>query len=63
MKPVNERELLTVDEAAEYLGLSRSTLYQYAAARTVPTYRLGRLLRFDRRDLDNWIASRRVEAV
>ena len=63
MKPVNERELLTVDEAADYLGLSRSTLYQYASARILPSYKLGRLLRFDRRDLDSWIASRRVESV
>lgn len=39
--------LLTVDEAAQLLGLKRSTLYQWAYERRIPTVKLlGRALRF-----------------
>ena len=63
MTETKKRDLLTVDQAAEYVGLSRSTLYQYASARIIPSLKLGRLLRFDRVDLDAWVDSRRREAV
>lgn len=48
--------LLNVREAAEYLGLQPSTLYQWAYERKVPTVKLlGKSLRFRRSDLDRII--------
>lgn len=40
--------LLTVQEAAELMGLRVGTLYQWAYLRRVPTVKLGRALRFHR---------------
>jgi excisionase family DNA binding protein len=48
--------LLTVAEAAHALGMSRKTLYGWAAQRRVPTVKLfGRALRFRASDLERLI--------
>jgi len=50
-------ELLTVDIAAQRLGLSEAWLYRHAA--TLPfTVRVGRQLRFSARRLEAYIAAR-----
>lgn len=49
--------LLTVDEAAQLLGLKRSTLYQWAYERRIPTVKLlGRALRFRLSTIERLIA-------
>lgn len=50
--------LLTVDEAAQLLGLKRSTLYQWAYERRIPTVKLlGRALRFRLSTIEQLIAA------
>ena len=49
--------LLTTDEAARLLRVTRSTLYELVRSRGLPHVRIGeRGLRFTRSDLDEWIA-------
>jgi excisionase family DNA binding protein len=45
------RPLLTCDELARELGLSRSHVFELAAERRIPSYRFGRSLRFDLREV------------
>lgn len=45
------RRLLTVQEAAQYLAVSVSTLYGWVWQRRVPFIKIGRALRFDPLDL------------
>lgn len=53
--------LLTYRQAADLLGVRLPTLYAMVSKRTVPFVRLsGRMVRFHPRDLDRWIAERRV---
>ncbi len=47
--------LLTLDEAAALLRLSRYTLYKMAAAGRIPAMKAGRQWRFSRRDLHEWL--------
>jgi excisionase family DNA binding protein len=47
--------LLRIAEAAELLGVSRSTLYQLVSANAVPVVRVGRLVRIPRDALLRWI--------
>ena len=56
-----EKRLMTVREASRYLGLAEATLYRYVWQRTVRFVRLGRAVRFDKRDLDALIESNKVE--
>jgi excisionase family DNA binding protein len=52
---------LTSDEAAEYIGFSPSWMRQSRMAGKTgpPFHRIGRSIRYLRRDLDQWLAQRR----
>lgn len=52
--------LLTTPEAATYLGISPKTLetWRSTGRQAVPYVRVGRLIRYRMRDLDEWMASR-----
>ncbi|MFE0749469.1 helix-turn-helix transcriptional regulator [Gordonia sp. NPDC058843] len=59
MKYTNDA--LTVTEAAAYLGISRQTLYNLRSAGVGPaSYLIGNRLRYDRRNLDLYIAQRKA---
>ncbi len=49
--------MLGINEVADYLGLSPQTIYNKLSAGTFPikTKRLGRLLKWDRRDVDHFL--------
>jgi excisionase family DNA binding protein len=52
---------LTVHAAANYLGLSASTLNKLRCTGAGPAYfKLGRAVRYDPRDLDQWLAAHRI---
>lgn len=55
----SEREpLLTIQEAAQYLRLSRAKVYGMAATGELPAVRMGRSVRIRRDRLDAWLDSR-----
>ncbi len=58
---VKER-LMTADEVAEYLCCSVSTVRRFAARNELPHYRLGKLLRFRRSEVENWLTRRQFGA-
>ena len=49
--------LLTAKEAARSLSVSERTLWAMTQAGEIPAVRRGRLVRYDRRDLEKWIES------
>jgi excisionase family DNA binding protein len=52
---------LTVREAAAHLGLSISTLNKLRCTGFGPVYfKLGRAVRYDFQDLDQWLAAHRI---
>lgn len=54
---INEAGLLTYDQAAHYLALSKPTLRNLVKKKLVPIIRLGpRVLRFNKADLDAYAA-------
>jgi len=54
--------LLTMDEASEYLGISKLTLYGWVSARKLGFVKVGRLVKFKQQDLDKWIDQHTVKA-
>lgn len=47
--------VMTIDELAEYLKLSRSTLYKLCQAGKIPGQKVGRHWRFHREVIDRWL--------
>ena len=54
MLPADER-WLSVDEIAEYLGISKDTVYLWINSKGMPAHRMGRLWKFKRDEVDNWV--------
>jgi excisionase family DNA binding protein len=46
---------LSVDEICEYLGVSRDTVYAWITSKNMPAQRVGRLWKFKRVDVDEWV--------
>ena len=49
---------LTIDDLSFYLGIKPKTLY--ARVKEIPHYKVGRLIRFKREDVDAWMEKHRV---
>ncbi|WP_199051914.1 helix-turn-helix domain-containing protein [Aquitalea sp. ASV15] len=49
-------DILTMDEVAEYLKVSKRTVYRLAQSGELPAFKLGGIWRFRRSDLERWIA-------
>ena len=54
------KEVLTSDEAAAYLGISKSALYKLTMGRKIPFYKSAKLCYFDRAELIDWMKAHRV---
>lgn len=48
-------EVMDIQQACEYLGISPETLYKYAATGFVPGFKMGDRWRFRRTKLDQWM--------
>lgn len=57
------RRLLTVREAAQYLGLEIDTVYRKARLRELPSVKVGRALRFDIRALERFVEEHTIETI
>jgi len=59
--PTGAEKFLTAPEVASILSVKQSTVYQWAKLGEIPHYRLGRVVRFKRKDLEAWIEKHREE--
>jgi excisionase family DNA binding protein len=61
-RPARQARLLSVREAADYLGTTSATLYTKVWRREITFIKLGRSVRFDLEDLDELIEKSKVTA-
>lgn len=55
------KEVLTSDEAAKYMGVSKSYLYKLTMRKQIPHYKpMGKMCYFDRLELQEWLKNNRV---
>lgn len=58
---LSQKEVLTSDEAAKYMGISKSYLYKLTMQQKVPHYKpTGKMCYFNRMELESWLQSNRV---
>ena len=59
---MESKKVLTFEEAASYMGMSKSCLYKMTSQKIVPHYKPnGKLIFFDREELENYLLSVRVK--
>lgn len=55
------KDVLTSDETALYMGISKSYLYKLTMRRQIPHYKpLGKMCYFNRREIEAWLQSNRA---
>jgi excisionase family DNA binding protein len=58
---IQQKERLTLEEATEYLQLSKSCLYKMTSKREIPVYSPGgKKIYFKRTELDAWVFASRI---
>lgn len=54
------KSTLTLDDVVLLFGFSRSTIYKMTSAKAIPHYRRGKVLFFDKAELDAWAKANRI---
>ena len=58
------KEVLTSEEAAKYMGISRSYLYKLTMRKEIPHYKpMGKVVYFNRVELEQWLQSNRASTI
>jgi excisionase family DNA binding protein len=55
------RELLTLEEVAEYLRVTNKTIYRLLEKKAIPAVKVGRLWRFNKSAIDRWLKQNSTE--
>ena len=58
----SDPKLMTVVEVAEYLRISRASVYRLVRSRQVPVSSVGRQLRFRRDSIDRWLHDKELDS-
>lgn len=59
----NGKEILTVEEAAKFMGIARSSLYKMTSDQLIPFYRPnGKMIYFEKSDLLEWVRQNREDS-
>ncbi len=58
-----DNEFLNIKEVSQYLGIKISTLYFYVENGDIPHYRIGRLIRFKKQEVDQWMEGNKKEKI
>lgn len=52
--------VINLNQAAEYVSLSKSAMYKKTAERTIPHFKQGKKLYFKRSELDDWLTAQKI---
>ena len=52
--------LLTPEQIAEYIGVKKSTIYQWTHIGYIPDIKIGRFVRFKENDVIKWLETKSI---
>ncbi len=58
-----DKQFIGVEDLAKYLDVSINTLRSWVWQRQIPYFKVGRLVRFDMQEVENWLKDRKVDIV
>lgn len=50
-----EDRWLSVEEIAQYLGISKDSVYRWIEDKKMPAHKIGRLWKFKKNEVDSWV--------
>ena len=50
-----EDRWLSVEDIVAYLGIKRDTVYRWISERNMPGHKIGRLWKFNKMEVDEWV--------
>ena len=53
-------DLMDVDELARYLKLDKQTIYNWLHQKKLTGIKMGHVWRFDKKDIDKWLAMQNI---
>ena len=56
-----ENEIMNLNRLAEYLELSKPSLYSLTSTKRIPHYKRGKKLYFNKAEIDKWISENRIK--
>ena len=54
---IDQDRWLSVEEIAVHLGIKKDTVYKWVVKKHMPAHKVGRLLKFDKSEIDDWVKS------
>jgi len=58
-----EKEILTVEEVCQFLGLKKGSVYNLTHRQEIPFYKKGQRIYFDRNEINEWVRSDRRKTI
>lgn len=58
---LSQSRLMSLDELADYLGLGKQTLYNWLHQKKISGIKIGKVWRFERKEIEQWLRSCREE--
>jgi len=56
-----DKRYVGTQELSEYLGLTKGTLYVWVCQRKIPYLKVGKLVKFDLKEIDDWLTGKRIK--
>ncbi len=56
-----DKRFLNISEVAQYLGLTKGSLYVWVHQRRIPYLKIGKLLKFDIIEIEQWLKDKRIK--
>jgi excisionase family DNA binding protein len=60
---IKSKAFFTPEELAEFLSVSKATIYRLVGKRKLPFHRIGGMLRFKRQEIENYLENERIDPV
>ena len=60
---IQEKEFLTIQDLSGYLEIRPKTIYAKVEERSIPHYKVGKLIRFKRSEIDLWMEGNKKDCV
>jgi excisionase family DNA binding protein len=60
---IDQDRWLSIEEIAFHLGIKKDTAYKWVAKKHMPAHKVGRLLKFDKAEIDTWVKSGEAETL